>query len=194
MHRSINVYPPGSGNNNVVLAEGATIRGTLTSANGKPIANAEVGLIAKNRAYDSGNPYDEQRVGTGADGTFLLSNVPEPVTWSLYGKMDSMPKDLGTQAVEVSTTKEGEFLEKIRIVAEPAHMISGKIALSDGHPLTPGMRVILGSDSIWDSQVATLSADGFFELHSVPDGEFCLIRRFGDMRLRVSRIVTAMCP
>lgn len=109
----------GSGNNNVVLAEGATIRGTLTTANGKPIANAEVGLIAKNRAYDGGNLYDEQRVGTGADGTFLLSNVPEPATWSLYGKMDSMPKDLGTQAVEVSTTKEGEFLEKIRIVAEP---------------------------------------------------------------------------
>lgn len=53
-------------------------------------------------------------------------------------------------------------------------MISGKIALSDGHPLTPGMRVILGSDSIWDSQVATLSADRFFELHSVPDGDFCL--------------------
>jgi hypothetical protein len=164
----------GNENNHVALVEGATIRGLLTTDMGKPIANAEIGLIAKNRFYEAGNPYEEQRIGTGPDGSFLLSNVPEPVTWLLYGKMDSMPKNLGTQAVEVSTTKDREFLQKVRVVAKPAHQISGKVTLSDGHVMPAGMRVILGSDSIWDSQTVTLNADGSFELHSVPDGNFCI--------------------
>jgi hypothetical protein len=69
----------------VVLQEGAAITGRLL-ANGKPMGNVEIGLIAKDRGSFrrnltiQGNPYDEVRIGTKPDGSFTITNVPEPVT------------------------------------------------------------------------------------------------------------------
>lgn len=163
----------------LVVSEGATIRGVLLAA-GKPVGNAEVGLIAEERGgyMDKlailGDPYEEQRVGTASDGSFLISNVPEPVTWLLYGKMSSMPQGEGTPPVEVKTTREGEDLGNVRLIAGSAHVISGKVVLSDGQALPDGMRLILGSNRIWDSQTVNLNRDGSFEVKNVPDGDFCL--------------------
>jgi hypothetical protein len=171
--------PTGQNRTAVVVSEGATIRGILT-ANGKPIGNSEVGLFPKNRGmYLSnlaivGDPYEEQRVGTAADGSFLISNVPEPVTWLLYGKMSSMPKGEGTEPVEISTSKEGQFLDKVHLAAEPAHLVTGRVSLSDGRPMPEGMRLTLGADDIWDTQTVGLSSDGTFEIDNVPDGDFCI--------------------
>lgn len=169
----------GSTRTKLVVSDGATIRGILT-ANGKPVGNAEVGLIAKDRGgYQDkltivGFPYEEQRVGTGPDGSFLITNVPEPVTWLLYGKMNSMPKGEGTQPVEVRTNQEKQFLDKVQLVAYPAHTISGKLTLSDGHPIPEGMRLTLGSDRVWDTQTVTLNREGSFEIKNVPNGDFCI--------------------
>lgn len=169
----------GTNRTTLVVSEGATIRGILT-ANGKPIGNAEVGLFTKDwgmygdKLTVYGDPYDEQRVGTAPDGSFLISNVPEPVTWLLYGKMSSMPKGEGTQPVEIRTSQEGQYLDKVRLAAEPSHIVTGKVSLSDGHPMPEGMRVIFSSPTIWDSQTVMLSKDGVFEINNVPDGDFCI--------------------
>jgi hypothetical protein len=169
----------GAGRTTLVVSEGATIHGILT-ANGKPVGNAEVGLFTKDRGmYGSaleiyGDPYDEQRVGTAPDGSFLISNVPEPVTWLLYGKMSSMPKGEGTQPVEIRTSQEGQYLDKVHLAANPAHVVTGKVSLSDGHPMPEGMRLTLNADHIWDSQIVMLGKDGVFEIDNVPDGEFCI--------------------
>lgn len=169
----------GSTRTKLVVSDGATIRGILT-ANGKPVGNAEVGLIAKDRGgYQDkltivGFPYEEQRVGTGPDGSFLITNVPEPVTWLLYGKMTSMPKGEGTQPVEVRTNQEKQFLDKVQLVADPAHTITGKLTLSDGHPIPEGMRLTLGSDRVWDTQTVTLNREGSFEIKNIPNGDFCI--------------------
>lgn len=118
----------------VVVSEGATIRGILV-ASGKPVGNAEVGLFPKNRGMYSenlavlGDPYTEERVGTAADGSFLISNVPQPVTWLLYGKMSSMPNGEGTEPLEIKTSADGQFLDHVRLAAGPAHIITGKVLL-----------------------------------------------------------------
>jgi hypothetical protein len=169
----------GTGRATLVVSEGATIRGILTE-NGKPVGNAEVGLFPKDRGmYGNmlaiyGDPYDEQRVGTAPDGSFLISNVPEPVTWILYGKMSSMPKGEGTQPVEIRTSQEGQYLDKAHLAANPAHVVTGKVSLSDGRPMPEGMRLIFSSPTIWDSQTVMLSKDGMFEIDNVPDGDFCI--------------------
>ena len=164
----------------LVVSEGATIHGILT-ANGKPVGNAEVGLIAKDHGgYAAkltifGHPYEEQRVGTASDGSFLISNVPEPVTWLLYGKMNSMPKGGGTQPIEISTSQERQYLDKVHLAAEPAHVVAGKVSLSVGHPIPEGMRLTFASGTVWDSQVVMLGNDGSFQVGNVPDGDFCVI-------------------
>jgi hypothetical protein len=54
---------------------------------GTPVSGAEIGLIPRNRGGFSGklkvlgDPYDEIRVGTQADGSFVLADVPAPVGW-----------------------------------------------------------------------------------------------------------------
>jgi hypothetical protein len=164
----------------LVVSEGATIHGVLT-ANGKPVGNAEVGLIAKDRGGEGtnltifGHPYEEQRIGTAPDGSFLISNVPEPVTWLLYGKMSTMPKGEGTKPVEISTSQERQYLDRVHLAAEPAHVVTGKVSLSDGRPMPEGMRLTLASAMVWDSQIVMLNRDGSFQIDNVPDGDFCIL-------------------
>jgi hypothetical protein len=171
--------PTGQSRTAVVVSEGATIRGILT-ANGKPVGNSEVGLFPKNRGMFAadlviiGDPYEEERVGTAADGSFLISNVPEPVAWLLYGKMSTMPKGEGTEPLEISTSKEGQFLDKVRLAAEPAHLVTGKVLLSDGRPMPEGMRLTLGANNIWDTQTIGINGDGTFEIDNVPNGDYCI--------------------
>jgi Carboxypeptidase regulatory-like domain len=171
--------PTGPSRTGVVVSEGATIRGTLT-ANGKPVGNAEVGLFPKNRGMYfgdltiRGDPYKEERVGTAADGSFLISNVPQPVTWLLYGKMSSMPEGEGTEPVVIKTSENGQFLDHVRLAAEPAHIVAGKVTLSDGRAIAEGMRVTLGANNLWDTQTVGLSRDGTFQIGNVPDGDYCL--------------------
>jgi Carboxypeptidase regulatory-like domain len=163
----------------LVVSEGATIHGILT-ANGKPVGDAEVGLIAKDRGVYAndltifGHPYEEQRIGTAPDGSFLISNVPEPVTWLLYGKMGTMPKGEGTKPLEIITSHERQYLDKVHLEADPTHVVAGKVSLSDGHPIPEGMRLTFASGTVWDSQVVMLSKDGSFHIGNVPDGDFCI--------------------
>ena len=121
-----------------------------------------------------GDPYKEERVGTAADGSFLISNVPQPVTWLLYGKMSSMPEGEGTEPVEIKTSQDRQFLDHVRLAAGPAHIVTGKVTLSDGRAIAEGMRVSLNANHLWDTQTVGLRGDGTFEIANVPDGEYCL--------------------
>ncbi len=79
----------------ITVSEGAVVRGRLMN-HGKPVAGAELGLIPRNtggfsaKFKISGDPYEEIRIGTQDDGTFVITNVPAPVSWYLYGKMESI--------------------------------------------------------------------------------------------------------
>jgi hypothetical protein len=81
----------GNERHSLTMTEGATVRGRLVE-NGKPVANAEIGLIAREHGIGAelkliGSPY-EIRIGTETDGTFVITNVPAPADWyvSLAGQ------------------------------------------------------------------------------------------------------------
>ena len=67
----------------VVMSPGAVVRRRLLD-HGAPVSGAEIGLIPRNRGGFGGNlkimgdPYEEIRVGTQADGSFVLADVPTP--------------------------------------------------------------------------------------------------------------------
>lgn len=69
----------------ITVSDGALIRGRLMN-HGKPVPGVEIGLIARDRggyAADLkiiGNPYEEIRIGTQEDGTFVVTNVPPRAT------------------------------------------------------------------------------------------------------------------
>lgn len=79
----------------ISVSDGAVIRGRLLDHE-KPMAGAEIGLFPRNPGAGGvdieiiGDPYEEIRIGTQEDGSFVIPNVPAPVNWYVYGKMESI--------------------------------------------------------------------------------------------------------
>ena len=173
------VMPTGTNRQMVVVSEGAVIRGRLV-ADGKPVSGAEIGLIARERGGFGaklaiyGNPYSEMRVGTQEDGSFTVTNVPSPVEWYVYGKMESLGSRGATEPVMCATTRDGEQVNVGDIHVKPGHRFRGQVILSDGKPIPEGMRMIISSDRAWDTQTATLGFDGRFEFVGLAIGDYSI--------------------
>ncbi len=181
--------PTGLERQTITVTDGAVIRGRLVE-DGKPVAGAELGLAGRQRGWGAnlkiiGDPYQEVRIGTQADGTFAITNVPAPGKWYLYPKMDSVAKRGAARPIEVATAKDLEEIELGDIPLKPGHRLRGKVVLNDGQPLAAGMRVFITpgcrncmpgyeSFSIQDSQTVTLGADGAFEFTGLADGPYQL--------------------
>lgn len=152
----------------MTVTTGATVRGRLVQ-DGKPVGDAEVGLIGRERGgYGQdlviyGDPYDEIKVGTRPDGSFVISNVPSGVAWYLYGKMESIATRGATGVIECATKHDGEIVNVGDIQVKPAYRLRGRVVLSDGKPIPDGMRVTISSERAWDTQTAMLPPEGRFE-------------------------------
>jgi len=163
----------------VAVSEGAVIRGRLV-ADGKPVGGAEIGLIARDRGGFGanldivGNPYSEMKVGTQEDGSFALTNVPSPVEWYVYGKMESLGSRGATEPVLCATTEDKEQVDVGDIQVKPGHRLRGRVILSDGKPIHDGMRMLINSDRAWDTQTATLRSDGHFEFVGLAVGGYSI--------------------
>ncbi len=160
----------------LTVTDGAVVRGRLVQ-NGKPVGDAELGLIARERGMGAelkmfGSPYEEIRIGTQADGTFVITNVPVPVDWYVYGKMESIVSRGGTVPLECATKRDEEDVNVGDIEIRPGYRLRGKVVLSDGKAIAPGMSVILSSARAFDSQKAALQADGSFEFAGLAQGKY----------------------
>jgi hypothetical protein len=161
----------------LTITAGATVRGRLVQ-NDKPVANAEVGLIGRPRGGFGrnlelvGHPYNELRIGTEQDGTFAITNVPAPVDWYIYGKMESIATHGATGAVECATKRDQAIVDVGNLKIEPAYRLRGSVALSDGKPIPDGMRVTITSETAWDDQTAMLPPDGRFEFLGLAVGNY----------------------
>ena len=89
------VMETGPDRHSITLNEGGVVAGRLSKI-GRPVPNAEIGLIAKDSGgwganfKQFGNPYELVRIGTDARGRFAISNVPTAVDWYVYPTMDSI--------------------------------------------------------------------------------------------------------
>ena len=155
------------------------MRGHLV-ADGKPVSGAEIGLIAREQGGFGfnldmdGNPYSEMRVGTQEDGSFAITNVPSPVEWYIYGKMESLGSRGATEPVICATTRDKEQVDLGDIQVKPGHRLRGQVILSDGKPIPNGMRMLINSDRAWDIQTATLGLDGHFDFVGLAVGGYSI--------------------
>ena len=161
----------------VTLSDGATIAGHLV-ANGKPVPNALVALAPVHPLVEgdhlkiSGDPYDEIRIGTDADGRFTFPNVPAPVEWHLYAKMESVSSLGATSPVEVKVTKDGQTLQVRDLVLKRGYQVRGTVVASDDKPIPQGTHVSIGSEIVSDTQTVPLSSDGHFVFTNLPPGKY----------------------
>jgi uncharacterized GH25 family protein len=177
MAETFAVIPAGGRDATITVTEGATVRGRLVQ-DGKPVANAEVGLIGRQRGGFGGNleifgnNFDELRIGTQPDGTFAITNVPAPADWSIYGKMESLAARGATGSIACATKHDKEVVDVGDIQVKPAHHLRGRVVLSDGKPIPEGMRVTISPESAWDTQTAILPPDGRFEFLGLAAGSY----------------------
>jgi protocatechuate 3,4-dioxygenase beta subunit len=177
MAPTFSVIPAGLERQRITVAEGAVVRGRIVQ-DGKPVPDAEVGLIARQRgSYGMnlklfGSPYAEMRIGTQPDGTFAITNVPAPVDWYIYGKMESMATRGATGVVECATRRDRELVNLGDVQIKPAHRLRGRVVLSDGKPILDGMRLIISSERAWDSQTTLLPPNGRFEFTGLAAGSY----------------------
>jgi hypothetical protein len=160
----------------IVVTDGGVIRGRLVQ-DGKPLPNAEVGLIARQHGWGAnlklvGYPIPETRVGTNEDGTFAITNVPPGIEWYVYGKMESLATRGGAPIRECATTKDGEEVDVGDLAVAPALRFLGKVVLSDGNAIPPGMRITVSSERAFDSQTAILAPDGSFAFGGLAKGSY----------------------
>jgi uncharacterized GH25 family protein len=162
--------PTGADRKTMTVSDGALVRGRLMY-NGKPVGNAEVGLITQNRR--SGQTYPEIRIGTRDDGTFAITNVPAGRLWLLYPKMESLAsRGIGADVVPLETKDDGQEVDLGDIQLKPAYTLRGKIVLTDGKPVPPDMHLTLSADRAWDSQIVPIASDGSFEVRALPSGVY----------------------
>lgn len=172
------VLATGETRKTVQLDEGATVRGRLVSGN-KPLTGAEVGLIARQLSGIGrdlnlvGAPYDELRVGTSEDGTFVLTNVPLTVEWYVYGKMDSL-KGMSTDPVVCTTKSDHQIVDVGDVQVHHGFRLNGRVILSDGKAVPSGMRVILAADNTRDTQISSIGTGGDFEFSGLSSGSYSI--------------------
>ncbi len=172
--------PTGAQRETITVSDGALIRGRLVN-HGKPVAGAEVGLIAQNRGgFDNnfkvvGNPYEEIRIGTQEDGSFVIPNVPAPVDWYVYGKMEAITTLGATDPVKCTTRRDNEEVNVGDIQIDSGHRLRGRITLKNGAAMPDAMHVTISANGRPDSQIAAIGHDGHFEFTSLPTGKYSIV-------------------
>jgi len=172
----------------IALSRGATVRGRLTR-DGQPVGNAEIGLVGQERGGLGnhlkiiGTPYQEMRVGTQEDGSFVIADVPTPFKWYVYPKKESVATRGAAEPKEFETSRAQQTVDVGEIELRPGHRFSGQVQLSDGKPIPEGMRIVLSAQRIWDSQTTGLDSSGHFEFLNLPSGKYSVIPSVRGYRL-----------
>jgi hypothetical protein len=162
----------GAGVQTLQVTDGAVVHGRLLY-NGKPVANAEVGLVSHSRG--NGSMIPEVQIGTREDGTFTITNVPPGRVWVAYPKMESLTSQgIGSDVVLLETKDDGEDVNIGDINLQRAFRLRGKVVLTDGKPVPDNMHVTLSADRAWDSQIVTIGKDGEFEFQALPAGAYSI--------------------
>jgi hypothetical protein len=169
--------PTGADRKTIAVSDGAVVRGRLMN-HGKPVVGAELGLIPRERGGFGanlkiiGNPYEEIRIGTQPDGSFVVTNVPAPIDWYVYAKMESIAALGATRPVAFSAKRNNEEVDLGDIEIQPGYRLAGKVALSNGAAIADGMRITISAQGAWDSQTVLIGSDGRFEFVGVPAGKY----------------------
>lgn len=111
-------------------------------------------------------------MGTQVDGSFVLADVPAPIEWYVYPKMESVPKGRAATPVQCATKQGGEVVEIGIVSLDAGHQLKGKVALNNGAAMSDGMRLIIASNEVWDSQVVPIQPDGSFQIDRLPTSNY----------------------
>lgn len=114
-------------------------------------------------------------IGTNKDGKFSLPNLPAQKEFWILARMDGLTgKGVATKRTKILTGADGTTSAPVPLVAAPAVMVTGRVVLSDGKPIPPGTRLMLGRCETWDILQYPLAKDGKFTFANAPSDDLTL--------------------
>jgi hypothetical protein len=184
--RLVDLLPTGEKVHEIRVTEGATVHGQILK-DGKPLTGIAVGLVQCERG--AGKFVGVYRIATNGDGRFTFVNVHPNDTYYLYTAMSDaarlggilLPERISVSA-DGTTNGVGD-----RTLASAVHRVSGHVILTDGKPVPAATRLLLSREEAWDSESATVAADGSFSFTGVPEEAVTLNIRIPGYRLAGKR-------
>lgn len=124
------------------------------------------------------------RIGTGKDGTFLISNVPPGRVWLLQATMESLAaRNLSAGAITVETNRDGQLIKLGNIQMQRGYTLKGRVTTEDQKTI-PGMRITLTADQTQDFQTTTIGPDGSFKFLGLRTGIYTVAPYLAGYRLK----------
>jgi protocatechuate 3,4-dioxygenase beta subunit len=152
----------------IELGVGSTLRGRVLQA-GKLLAGVRVGVSGSDRSSEVYAGHYATK--TGSDGVFAFEHLPPNIAWSFYGMIGSLKSYGALPARLVQSAGHGETNDLGDLTVVPGLRLAGKVQTRHGEPLPKGLKVILGYANTWDSQTATVDAEGRFAFEGLFKGE-----------------------
>jgi hypothetical protein len=150
----------------VRLQEGVTVSGRIVR-DGRPLKDVIVGLVTTERTC--GVCLHDFEAITDADGHFLLLNVTPENQYYLFTKMESLGDNGALPVKTIKAGDTGSMLKLGELPVRAGHRVAGRVVLSDGKPVPPDTRLLLGREEAWDHTEVVLDPRGSFEFLGVPD-------------------------
>lgn len=148
----------------IVLGRGVTVTGLLHE-DGKPLGGVQVGLAQEDRNADGW--LGQKEIATNEAGRFTFVNVAGGQSWLLYGAMTSLaPRALPARSLALGA--DGTTVDVGVVEIGPGLTLEGRVELAAGGSIPEGCRVLLVRESVQDSRVAELDADGTFRFDGLP--------------------------
>ena len=154
----------------LVMTEGASLKGRVLYQ-GKPLPNVTVATFREDR--EVGDYPGRFEVGTDAQGRFLFVNLPPGVRYSVSGQMSTLQNYGSIPAATAEVGADGSTVDVGDLSVQPAFRISGRVVLSDGQPLPPLTRLVVGSGGA-GALTIELDQDGHFSAGGIAPGTVSL--------------------
>lgn len=154
--------------NKLTVESGVIVRGRLVR-DGNPVSGASLGLVDVDRGGDSFVGHFE--IATNAQGLFEFFYMPPQMDYYLYTLMERQPEIGALPLRRVTVDKSDTVMELGDLELGAAHIVQGRILLTDGKSLPGPIQLLLGREGAWDSQRVMVAGDGVFRFDNVPHEE-----------------------
>jgi uncharacterized GH25 family protein len=159
----------GSDRKTITVTDGVAVRGRLIQR-GTGVPNVEFGIRPVRLEETAAFP--EERAATDAKGRFLITNVPPMRVWNLYATWVSLGDRGAVEPIQCATGADEEIVDVGDIQLKPGLRFSGRVLLSDGKAIPPGMTMLVTFDRAAHSENVAVSEDGRFELGGLVPGAY----------------------
>lgn len=157
--------PTGAQENELRLGVGRSIQGRVVQ-DGRPLGGVVIGMAQVSR--NSETFVGERTAETDSTGRFQLLSLPPDEPLVLYGKVEGLRGRGAIAEREIEAQPEGASRDLGDLALEPGIALSGRVELSDGKPVPPHTRILIGRLRAWDNSEQELAADGSFQFAALP--------------------------